>query len=332
MTMHFLEKSRYFLCASAPSLIMLCNHLKREASICHMLKHPHVVELLETYSSDGMLYMVFEYMDGADLCFEIVRRASAGFVYSEAVASHYIRQILEAVRYCHENDIIHRDIKPHCMLLANKDNSAPVKVGGFGIACQLPESGVMMGDITHQLSCLGSTYIRTGRKLICDARIGTPQFMAPEMVQREPYGKPLDMWGCGVLLYILLSGSLPFFGTKDMIYEMISEGRYHMKPKQWDHISESAKDLLQQMLTLNPDRRITIQQSLKHPWIEDRERFALKMHLNETIEEMTKFNARRKLKGAVLAAVSSSKFSNFYSDQIIEGISPYSWDEEITSA
>uniref|UniRef100_A0A8C4KW10 Protein kinase domain-containing protein n=1 Tax=Dromaius novaehollandiae TaxID=8790 RepID=A0A8C4KW10_DRONO len=76
-----------------------------------MLKHPHIVELLETYSSDGMLYMVFEFMDGADLCFEIVKRADAGFVYSEAVASHYMRQILEALRYCHDNNIIHRDVK-----------------------------------------------------------------------------------------------------------------------------------------------------------------------------------------------------------------------------
>ena len=78
---------------SSPGLSL--DDLKREATICHMLKHPHIVELLETYSSEGMLYMVFEFMSGADLCFEIVKRATAGFVYSEAVSSHYLRQILQ---------------------------------------------------------------------------------------------------------------------------------------------------------------------------------------------------------------------------------------------
>ncbi|KAK1134574.1 hypothetical protein K0M31_007356 [Melipona bicolor] len=79
-------------------------------------------------------------MDGSDLCFEVVRRATAGFVYSEAVASHYMRQILEALRYCHENDIIHRDLKPQCALLAGKENSAPVKLRGFSVAVQLQSS------------------------------------------------------------------------------------------------------------------------------------------------------------------------------------------------
>ncbi|KAH0624781.1 hypothetical protein JD844_032579 [Phrynosoma platyrhinos] len=231
-------------------------NLKREASICHMLKHPHIVELLETYSSDGMLYMVFEFMDGADLCFEIVKRADAGFVYSEAVASHYMRQILEALRYCHDNNIIHRDVKPHCVLLASKENSAPVKLGGFGVAIQLGESGLVAGG-----------------------RVGTPHFMAPEVVKREPYGKPVDM-----------------------------------NPRQWSHISESAKDLVRRMLMLDPAERITVYEALNHPWLKERDRYAYKIHLPETVEQLRKFNARRKLKGAVLAAVSSHKFNSFYGD------------------
>ncbi|XP_063355213.1 peripheral plasma membrane protein CASK isoform X6 [Pelmatolapia mariae] len=265
--------------------------LKREASICHMLKHPHIVELLETYSSDGMLYMVFEFMDGADLCFEIVKRADAGFVYSEAVASHYMRQILEALRYCHDNNVIHRDVKPHCVLLASKENSAPVKLGGFGVAIQLGESGLVAGG-----------------------RVGTPHFMAPEVVKREPYGKPVDVWGCGVILFILLSGCLPFYGTKERLFEAICKGKYKMNPRQWNHISESAKDLVRRMLMLDPAERITVYEALNHPWLKERDRYAYKIHLPETVEQLRKFNARRKLKGAVLAAVSSHKFNSFYGD------------------
>ncbi|KAM8722525.1 peripheral plasma membrane protein CASK-like isoform X15 [Sparus aurata] len=266
--------------------------LKREASICHMLKHPHIVELLETYSSDGMLYMVFEFMDGADLCFEIVKRADAGFVYSEAVASHYMRQILEALRYCHDNNVIHRDVKPHCVLLASKENSAPVKLGGFGVAIQLGESGLVAGG-----------------------RVGTPHFMAPEVVKREPYGKPVDVWGCGVILFILLSGCLPFYGTKERLFEAIIKGKYKvMNPRQWAHISESAKDLVRRMLMLDPAERITVYEALNHPWLKERDRYAYKIHLPETVEQLRKFNARRKLKGAVLAAVSSHKFNSYYGD------------------
>ncbi|XP_077583892.1 peripheral plasma membrane protein CASK isoform X17 [Stigmatopora nigra] len=265
--------------------------LKREASICHMLKHPHIVELLETYSSDGMLYMVFEFMDGADLCFEIVKRADAGFVYSEAVASHYMRQILEALRYCHDNNVIHRDVKPHCVLLASKENSAPVKLGGFGVAIQLGESGLVAGG-----------------------RVGTPHFMAPEVVKREPYGKPVDVWGCGVILFILLSGCLPFYGTKERLFEAICKGKYKMNPRQWTQISESAKDLVRRMLMLDPAERITVYEALNHPWLKERDRYAYKIHLPETVEQLRKFNARRKLKGAVLAAVSSHKFNSYYGD------------------
>ncbi|GFS33815.1 hypothetical protein NPIL_295352 [Nephila pilipes] len=307
--------------------------LKREATICHVLKHPHIVELLETYSSDGMLYMVFEYMEGSDLCYEIVKRALLGFVYSEAVSSHYMRQVLEAVRYCHENDIIHRDIKPQCILLATVENSAPVKLGGFGSAIKVKGDKNVAGeecvvyDYRSGVGTNGRFYLK------CDehGRIGTSHFMAPEIVLRRPYGKPADVWSCGVLLYVLLTGTQPFLGTKEWLYESICSGHVNMTGRPWDVISSHAKDLLNKMLALNPKDRITVDEALNHPWINERELCAPKVHLQETVDELTKFNARRKLKGAVIAAVSSPKWINFYNDPNVDRGPDYDL-EEVTSA
>ncbi|KAK9739207.1 Protein kinase domain [Popillia japonica] len=280
--------------------------LKREATICHMLKHPHIVELLETYSSEGMLYMVFEFMDGNDLCYEVVRRAISGFVYSEAVASHYMRQILEALRYCHENDIIHRDIKPECLLLATKENSAPVKLGGFGVAIQLPD---------RHSATLGG-------------RVGCPTFMAPEVVERRQYGKAVDIWAAGVLLHILLSGTLPFHGTGRRLMEAICRGKLHLDSPPWELISDNAKDLIRQMLKVDPKERITIQDVLTHTWLRDREK-GLKYHLTDTVEELKKFNANRKLKSVILSAVNSSKWYP-YDESNVDSYSDFG-DDEVSS-
>ncbi|XP_011638773.1 peripheral plasma membrane protein CASK isoform X10 [Pogonomyrmex barbatus] len=311
--------------------------LKREATICHMLKHPHIVELLETYSSEGMLYMVFEYMDGSDLCFEVVRRATAGFVYSEAVASHYMRQILEALRYCHENDIIHRDLKPQCALLAGKENSAPVKLRGFGVAVQLPTSqsnGV--GLISSSCNFPFEDLTDAEDSLVSDTednigRVGCPHFMAPEVIQRRQYGKPGDVWSAGVLLHVLLTGTLPFVGSRDRLREAICRGRVQMETPLWDPISEPAKDLIQRMLTTDVNHRITIQEVLNHKWLRDRDKGAARIHLGETIEELKKFNARRKLKDAVKAAVSSSKWHAPYSEANGDNFSDVGDDEVITT-
>ncbi|XP_055344173.1 peripheral plasma membrane protein CASK-like isoform X2 [Paramacrobiotus metropolitanus] len=267
--------------------------LKREASICIKLKHPHIVELYNTYASrDGKLYMVFEYMEGADLCYEIVKRASAGFVYSEAVGSHYIRQVLDALHYCHINNIVHRDLKPHSIVLASRENSAPVKVGGFGHAVEMDR---------YDLAPIRG-------------RIGSAHFMSPEMLQGKPYGTATDIWSCGVLLFVMLSGNLPFQGTKERLFDAICNARVSMPGKTWDHISDYAKDLVLKMLTVDAAERITAAECLDHPWLREREKCVKRVHLPETVEEMRKFNQRRKLRGAVLAAVSSPKWNAFYSD------------------
>ncbi|KAK3754014.1 hypothetical protein QZH41_020292, partial [Actinostola sp. cb2023] len=246
--------------------------LHREASICQKLKHSHIVELVGGYSMDGFVYMVFEYMDGSDLCFEIVNRVNAGFVFSEAVASHYMRQVLEAIAFCHEREIIHRDLKPHNLLLASKDNSAPLKVADFGVAVELPPEG----------------YILSGR-------LGTPHFMSPEVINRERYGKPVDIWGCGIILFILLGGNFPFHGTGEKVYESIKKGRPVTRCKQWDHISEEARELCMQLMFTDPDKRLPVEEALAHPWLKSRD-IPRRDHLQDTVDEMKRFNARRKLK------------------------------------
>ncbi|XP_060650682.1 peripheral plasma membrane protein CASK isoform X2 [Drosophila nasuta] len=278
--------------------------LKREATICHMLKHPHIVELLETYSSEGMLYMVFEFMEGSDLCFEVVRRAVAGFVYSEAVACHYMRQILEALRYCHENDILHRDVRPACALLATVDNSAPVKLGGFGSAIQLP--GTRETIETH-------------------GRVGCPHYMAPEVVTRRLYGKGCDVWGAGVMLHVLLSGRLPFLGSGVRLQQSISRGRLSFEAPEWKSISANAKDLVMKMLAANPHHRLSITEVLEHPWIRDRDKLQ-RTHLADTVEELKRYNARRKLKGAVQAIAGGTNMDPLYASDADSA--PDEWADE----
>ena len=134
--------------------------------------------------------------------------------------------------------------------------------------------------------------------------------MAPEVIQRKAYGKPVDIWSTGVVLHILLSGTMPFLGTKDRLYESVCIGKLHISNHigPWSKISDSAKELLRAMLASNPEDRITVEEALDHRWIRERDIYAPKMHLQETVDELRKFNSRRKLKGAVLAAVSSPKW------------------------
>lgn len=131
-------------------------------------------------------------MDGLDLCFEIVKRAASGFVYSEAVASHYVRQIAQALLYLHSHGVVHRDIRPRSCVLANKENSAPIKVTSFGVAVQLPDPQAMI----QGGSCSTYTYLIISAGS-CSGRIGSPYFMAPEVVSRDAYSTPVDMWSLG---------------------------------------------------------------------------------------------------------------------------------------
>ncbi|XP_063066027.1 calcium/calmodulin-dependent protein kinase type II subunit beta isoform X15 [Engraulis encrasicolus] len=255
--------------------------LEREARICRLLKHPNIVRLHDSISEEGFHYLLFDLVTGGELFEDIVARE----YYSEADASHCIHQILESVCHCHQHDIVHRDLKPENLLLASKCKNAAVKLADFGLAIEV------QGD---QQAWFGFA--------------GTPGYLSPEVLRKEAYGKPVDIWACGVILYILLVGYPPFWDEdQHKLYQQIKAGAYDFPSPEWDTVTPEAKNLINQMLTINPTKRITADQALKHPWVCQRSTVASMMHRQETVECLKKFNARRKLKGAILTTMLVSR-------------------------
>ncbi|KAM6949362.1 calcium/calmodulin-dependent protein kinase type II delta 1 chain isoform 2-T2 [Aplochiton taeniatus] len=255
--------------------------LEREARICRLLKHANIVRLHDSISEEGFHYLVFDLVTGGELFEDIVARE----YYSEADASHCIQQILEAVLHCHQMGVVHRDLKPENLLLASKLKGAAVKLADFGLAIEV------QGD---QQAWFGFA--------------GTPGYLSPEVLRKDPYGKPVDMWACGVILYILLVGYPPFWDEdQHRLYQQIKAGAYDFPSPEWDTVTPEAKDLINKMLTINPVKRVTATDALKHPWICQRSTVASMMHRQETVECLKKFNARRKLKGAILTTMLATR-------------------------
>ncbi|XP_027885720.1 calcium/calmodulin-dependent protein kinase type II delta chain isoform X15 [Xiphophorus couchianus] len=266
-----------------PQVQNLTDHqkLEREARICRLLKHPNIVRLHDSISEEGFHYLVFDLVTGGELFEDIVARE----YYSEADASHCISQILESVNHIHQHDIVHRDLKPENLLLASKMKGAAVKLADFGLAIEVQ-----------------------GEQQAWFGFAGTPGYLSPEVLRKDPYGKPVDIWACGVILYILLVGYPPFWDEdQHKLYQQIKAGAYDFPSPEWDTVTPEAKNLINQMLTINPAKRITAEQALKHPWVCHRSTVASMMHRQETVECLRKFNARRKLKGAILTTMLVSR-------------------------
>uniref|UniRef100_A0A3B5LAR3 calcium/calmodulin-dependent protein kinase n=1 Tax=Xiphophorus couchianus TaxID=32473 RepID=A0A3B5LAR3_9TELE len=238
-----------------------------------LLSHPPLslaVRLHDSISEEGFHYLVFDLVTGGELFEDIVARE----YYSEADASHCISQILESVNHIHQHDIVHRDLKPENLLLASKMKGAAVKLADFGLAIEVQ-----------------------GEQQAWFGFAGTPGYLSPEVLRKDPYGKPVDIWACGVILYILLVGYPPFWDEdQHKLYQQIKAGAYDFPSPEWDTVTPEAKNLINQMLTINPAKRITAEQALKHPWVCHRSTVASMMHRQETVECLRKFNARRKLK------------------------------------
>jgi len=280
--------------------------LEREARICRKMQHPNIVRLHDGIQEESFHYLVFDLVTGGELFEDIVARE----FYSEADASHCIQQILESVNHCHSNGVVHRDLKPENLilsekpkpqpenlLLASKSKGAAVKLADFGLAIEV------QGD---QQAWFGFA--------------GTPGYLSPEVLKKEPYGKPVDIWACGVILYIILVGYPPFWDEdQQKLYAQIRAGAYDFPSPEWDTVTPEAKNLINQMLTVNPAKRIRAEEALKHPWICQRERVASVFHRQETVDCLKKFNARRKLKGAILTTMLVSRNFSIGAKSMVKG-------------
>ncbi|CAO2826745.1 unnamed protein product [Amaranthus hypochondriacus] len=216
--------------------------VRREVAIMSTLPvHSNIVRLKAVYEDNEAVHLVMELCEGGELFDRIVARGH----YSERAAATVAKTVAEVVKMCHDNGVMHRDLKPENFLFANKKENSALKAIDFGL----------------------SVFFRPGERFT--EIVGSPYYMAPEVLRRN-YGPEVDVWSAGVILYILLCGVPPFWAeTEQGVALAILRGVIDFKREPWPQISESAKSLVKQMLDPDPNKRLSAQQVLEHPWIQN---------------------------------------------------------------
>ena len=254
------------------------NSFDTELSINLRLNHQNIVNLIEVYKTP-VFHLVFDLCKGGDLFDDIERRS----IYSEHDATICITQILQGTAYIHSQNVIHRDLKPENLLLTNENI---IKIADFGLAVEVDPTGPNNGQAW--------------------GIAGSPDYIAPEILNKQKYTSKVDSWSCGVILYILLCGYPPFANPKE-----IKEGKVLFYVEDWSHILKEARTLIVQLLNVDPEKRFTCQQALSSFWIIHNQMKADKnsKHLGKTLTEIRKFNAKRKFKGTAKAIMSTARLS-----------------------
>lgn len=250
--------------------------VRREVEIMkHLPKHPNIVSLKDTYEDDNAVHIVMELCEGGELFDRIVARGH----YTERAAAVVTRTIVEVVQMCHKHGVMHRDLKPENFLFANKKETAALKAIDFGL----------------------SIFFKPGERF--NEIVGSPYYMAPEVLRRN-YGPEVDVWSAGVILYILLCGVPPFWAeTEQGVAQAIIRSVIDFKRDPWPKVSEPAKDLVRKMLEPNPKLRLTAQEVLDHPWLQNAKK-APNVSLGETVKARLKqFSVMNKLKKRALRVV-----------------------------
>eukprot|EP00522_Entomoneis_paludosa_P008770 CAMPEP_0172447530 /NCGR_PEP_ID=MMETSP1065-20121228/6818_1 /TAXON_ID=265537 /ORGANISM="Amphiprora paludosa, Strain CCMP125" /LENGTH=549 /DNA_ID=CAMNT_0013198853 /DNA_START=56 /DNA_END=1705 /DNA_ORIENTATION=+ len=265
--------------------------LKREIEILKEVKHPHIIELIEVYEDERYLHLITELCTGGELFDRIIAKTqSAEGHFSEHDAAALVRDILDAISYCHDvKGIVHRDLKPENFLFLTDADDAPIKIIDFGLS-------------RHDDAALG----------IMQTKVGTPYYVAPEVLRRE-YTKSCDIWSIGVITYILLCGYPPFYGDSDtQIFESVKIGKFDFPSPEWDDISQAAKDFVVSLLKKNPKDRPSAAMALRDPWIKEQLRSPqfLKasgiLHKSAKTDDFTKYLAMKKLKKVALGYIASN--------------------------
>ena len=255
--------------------------LKIEVAILAEVEHPSIIKLHGFFEEPLDYYIVTELMSGGELFDRIVARE----FYSENDAQKVVRTLGECLLYLHERDIVHRDLKPENILLKDKSDDAAIKIADFGFA----------------------RFVKEGCRTAC----GTPGYVAPEIITGKIYGKGVDVWSLGIIIYILLCGYPPFYHRNQaQLFKLIREARFEFDSPYWDPISSNAKDLIKGCLTVDEKKRLTMQGVLTHPWVSGA---ASKADITPVLGELKKFNARRKLRAGIKAAIAANRMMDIAS-------------------
>ncbi|KAK9155719.1 hypothetical protein Sjap_003199 [Stephania japonica] len=253
--------------------------IKREIQIMqHLTGQANIVEFKGAYEDKQSVHLVMELCAGGELFDRIIAKGH----YSERAAATICRAIVNVVHICHFMGVMHRDLKPENFLLSSKDEGALLKATDFGLSVFI-EEGKVYRDI-----------------------VGSAYYVAPEVLRRS-YGKEIDIWSAGVILYILLSGVPPFWAeTEKGIFDAVLKGELDFESAPWPTISNSAKDLVRRMLTQDPKKRITSAQVLEHPWMREDGEASDKPIDSAVLSRMKQFRAMNKLKKLALKVIAEN--------------------------
>lgn len=257
--------------------------LKDEISILNDLKHPHIIRLYAVFDESNYYYLVTERMRGGELFDRVVAKS----YYNEKEARDVCKILFESLRYCHDRQVAHRDLKPENLLLMSGNNDSDIKIADFGFAKKAPNE-----------FCL---------KTQC----GTPGYVAPEILEGVPYGTKADMWSIGIIVYILLGGYPPFIEDNQReLFRKIRKGDFEFHEEYWGSVSDEAKDLISSLLKVNPRQRLSATEALKSNWVRADDKTLMEKDLGTNLQELKKFNARRKFKAAVKAVITVNKLNS----------------------